>query len=274
MNPQNENRRERQLFQVNNPAFREDVYNMPSAVAGQGVATVNGAVQKTGILLAICIGVAAIGWMTATKSFAMPTAIGCMIAAFVLSLVLYFKPTQAPVLAPIYAITKGYGLGVFSFAINASILANIKATDGIKGMLLRNSIPTALAGTLLVTGVMLALYKAKVIRPTKTFQAVVLGATVAVMLMYAITFLGGMIWPALRQLPIYQASPIGIAFSVFVIGLAALNLILDFHWMEEAEENRLPKFMEWYTGWGLMVTIVWIYIEILRLLWKLVGNRN
>lgn len=261
------------MFQVSNPAFREDAYNMPSAVAGEGVSTVSGAIQKTGILLAITILMAGIGWATATSAFALPTGLGCILATFILGLVIAFKPHLAPTMSPVYSIANGYWLGVFSFMINAAILSSTK-TEGIKGMLLRNSIPTAIGGTLLVTGVMLALYKLKIIRATKTFQAVVLGATLTIGLLYAVTFFGGFIWPALRQMPIYQASPVGIAFSVFVIALAALNLILDFHWMDEAEENKLPKYMEWYTGWGLMVTIVWIYIEILRLLYKLAGSRN
>jgi len=268
------NSREKRLFHVSNPAFNERAYaGVPVATTGEA-ATVNGAVQKTGILLILTILFACLGWASATQSFGLPTAIGCLVASIVLGFVIGFGPAKAPALAPIYAVANGFWLGVASFVINEVTLRNSRGEEGVAQMIFRNAVPTAIGGTLLVTGVMLALYRAKIIRATKTFQAVVLGATVTVAGLYLVTFLGGFIWPALRQLPIYQASPIGIGFSVLVIALAAMNLILDFHWMDAAEENRLPKYMEWYTGWGLMVTIVWIYIEILRLISKIAGNRN
>ena len=260
----NDQRNQRSPFQVSNPAFKESAY-LDRAAAGEAPATAAGAVGKTGILLSIVIAMGVIGWTFGTA----PVALAAIVGALALAFWIAFRPQQAKVLSICYAVVQGFGVGYFSRLINASIAQS----ENAKALMFRGAIPVALGGTLIVTAVMLVLYRTKVIRVTETFKAVIIGATIAVGITYLITFFGGMLFPALRTLAIYQPTGIGIAFSVFVIALAAMNLILDFHWIEQAEENRCPKYMEWYTGWGLTVTIIWLYIEILRLLSKLANRR-
>jgi len=116
---------------------------------------------------------------------------------------------------------------------------------------------------------MYGLWATNIIRVTSTFVSVVLGATIGIAITYAFTLIGGMWLPGLNALPIYQSGAIGIAFSLFVVVVAALNLALDFQLVQTGIESRAPKYMEWYAGFGLMVTLVWLYISMLRLLGKL-----
>lgn len=253
-------RTQRKPFQANNPVFRESVFDSSIYGVSDISTTVEGAIAKTGILLSLVTLMGIVGYAIPNG----PIAIGAFIVTLALSLFIGFKPLMAPTLAPIHALVYGYGVGVISFVLNTAIQEAPKVSALGKG-----AIPIAIFGTLLTTGVMLTLYRTRVIRVTETFKSVILGATLAVALLYLVVFLVGFAAPGLRQMAILQPTPVGIAFSVFVVALAAFNLLLDFHWMEEAANNRLPKAFEWYTGFGLMLTIVWLYVEILKLIWKI-----
>lgn len=222
---------------------------------GEATMTVGGTMAKTGLLLAIILVTATLGWLMPMPALM----IGGFVLALICSLVAFFKPSTAPVTAPLYAVFKGYAVGVISVFSNAALIES--------GWSL--GVPVAILGTMLCLGVMLALYSSRIIKVNQTFILVVTGATIAVMATYLFTFLGGLVWPGLRDMPIYGSGPIGILFSVAVIGLAAFNLALDFHVIENGVNSRQPKIMEWHGALGLVITLVWLYLEILRLLNKL-----
>lgn len=238
-------------YRSSNPIFREGVFDSTEAVEYVGpTMTVRGAVGKTSLLLAIMVGSAAIGWNFPS----VPIAIGSFAVALVLSLVIAFVPKTAPYLAPAYAVFKGLLLGIIS-------VAYASAYNGI--------VPQAILLTTGIFLVMLSLYATKVIRVTETFRMVVAGATLGVFLTYIVCAVISIFNPGIYQLPMFQGGPIGIGFSLLVIGIAAFNLAVDFQNMTEGEESNAPKYMEWYTGFGLLVTLAWVYLEVLRLLAKL-----
>ncbi len=225
------------------------------AEAGEATMSVGGTVSKTGILLAIILVTATVGWLNPAPILMFAS----FAVAFVCSLVAFFKPATAPVTAPLYALFKGYAIGGISVFANASLIESGYSLG----------VPVAILGTLLCLGVMLGLYSSRIIKVNQTFIMVVVGATIAIAATYLFTFVGGMFFPGLRDMPIYGNGPVGILFSVAVIGLAAFNLALDFHVIENGVNSRQPKVMEWHGALGLVVTLVWLYLEILRLLQKL-----
>jgi uncharacterized YccA/Bax inhibitor family protein len=163
-----------------------------------------------------------------------------------------FKPHLARIAAPIYALAEGVVLGAISRAYS-------EAYDGI--------VLQAVGATLGVFVVMLYLYRSRVIKVNNRFRRNIMGAMMGLLAFYLVSFVLGMF----GSMPsfISDASPMGILFSVFVAGLAAMNLALDFDMIEKGVENKLPAHMEWFCALGLTVTLVWLYLEILRLLSKL-----
>lgn len=229
--------------------------NRDAAIEG-GVMTVNGTIQKTAILLGIVIMFAIPGWVYAS----LPALVICSVLLLVMSFVIAFNQTKSPTLAPIYAVIEGVFVGIFS----QFVYQQLKDTK------YGNAIPLAILGTLCTLGVMLVLYRTRIIKVTETFKAVVIGLTAAVAITYLVSMVAWLIVPNMVSgLAIYGAGPIGIGFSIFVIGLAAFNFLLDFNLIETGVQSSAPKYMEWYAAFGLMVTIVWLYLEILRLLLKL-----
>jgi uncharacterized YccA/Bax inhibitor family protein len=179
------------------------------------------------------------------------------IAGFILALVTCFKQSWAPVTAPIYALCEGLFIGGISAAYEAK-------TGGI-----------TLQAVMLTFGTfagMLFLFQGNILRATPMFMKVVIGATLGI----ALTYLLGFILSFFHvQLPIFGGGQIGIIFSLAVVVIAALNLIIDFEFIQQsAESNAAPKYMEWYAAFGLLVTVVWLYISILQLLAKLSGNNR
>lgn len=222
--------------------------------------TLSGTIQKTGLLLVMLLATAAMGWMFPSYG----GLIGGVLVTIVLGFVIGFKAHLAPVLAPIYALIEGYVVGVISIMTATSLARTAYA----------GAVPIAVAGTMITLGVMLTLYATRIIRVTETMRSVIIGLTAAVVLLYLFSFVVGLFAPAfVSAFPIYSSGPVGIAFSVIVIGIAAFNFLLDFDLIERGVGNRAPKYMEWYAGFGLLVTMVWLYIEILRLLAKLANNR-
>lgn len=250
---------ERNMFRTSNPAMNESVFEHP-VMESTDPMTLSGTIQKTGLLLVMLLATAAMGWMFPSYG----GLIGGVLVAIVLGFVIGFKAHLAPVLAPIYALTEGYVVGVISIMTATSLARTAYA----------GAVPIAVAGTMITLGVMLTLYATRIIRVTETMRSVIIGLTAAVVLLYLFSFVVGLFAPAfVSAFPIYSSGPVGIAFSVIVIGIAAFNFLLDFDLIERGVGNRAPKYMEWYAGFGLLVTMVWLYIEILRLLAKLANNR-
>ena len=235
-------------------AFEGREFAVPSA----NPMTLTGTIGKSFILIALTMATAVIGWMNPSY----PLLIGSMVGGLVVALVTVFKKEWSPFTAPIYALLEGLFVGVVSAVVTVALAKTAYA----------NAVPIAVMGTLFTFAVMLALYGTRVVRVTDTLRGVIMGATAAVAITYLFSWVASIFWSGVWDMPIYQSGFVGIAFSVIVIAIAAMNLLLDFDLIENGVKNRLPKYMEWFAGFGLLVTLVWLYIEILRLLMKL-ANR-
>jgi uncharacterized YccA/Bax inhibitor family protein len=236
----------------------EQVYGAPRSM----VATVQGTMSKTFLLLGIMSGTALWAWHAlADSQLQLGVVPVAGIAGFVLAMVTIFKPTLAPWTSPIYAAMEGVFLGA------VSQLVEMQAPQLYRGIALQAVMLTA--GTLLV---MLFLYGSRIIRVTERLKAGIIMATGALCLFYFVSFLLMMFGASVPF--IFSATRAGIGFSLFVVGLAAFNLLLDFDFIEDAARRQAPKHMEWYGAFGLILTLVWLYLELLRLLQKVAANRD
>jgi uncharacterized YccA/Bax inhibitor family protein len=250
------------LFKTSNPALGQNTFsNVARAQYGGNLIdasarmTLSGTINKTGILLLCCIATAAWTWNSFLASHnpavAMaPLAIGG-IGGFIVAMVTVFKKEWSPVTAPLYALLEGLVLGGLSAVLNVRYPGI--AIEAV----------SLTFGTLFV---MLFLYKSGLIKVTQKFRIGVIAATGGIAIFYMLEILLGFF--GINFTTVNGASAIGIAFSVFVVAIAALNLVLDFDFVEQGVTAGVPKYMEWYAGFGIMVTLVWLYLEILRLLAK------
>ncbi len=242
------------LMKTSNPVLNAKTFQGPEAVAGEAM-TIQGTVNKTGLLLICVVGTAAWTWNIYLHSrnpeSVVPLLVVGAIGGFAVALVTIFKKTWAPVTAPIYALLEGMVLGSLSAVLE-------RAYPGIAIQAVGLTF-----GTLVC---MLAAYRTGVIQATERFKLGVVAATGGIALLYIVTLVLGFF--GARMPYIHESSGIGIAFSVFVVIIAALNLVLDFDFIESGARAGAPKYMEWYSAFGLMVTLIWLYLEILRLLGK------
>lgn len=236
-----------------------------SPATGERTMTLRGSLTATGVLLMLVVAGGFVGWyltdaVPATEFTAATVDIpGWLwfvpIAALVLGLVISFKPKLAPMLSPLYSVGYGVFLGAISKAFEVQF----------EGIVLQ-----AVGATLGVAVVMLFLYATRVVRVTNKTRAVIIGATLGIMAFYLVGLVVSLFG---AEVPfINSTSGWGIVFSIVVAGIAALNLLLDFDFIERASAAGAPKYMEWYAGFGVTVTIIWLYLEILRLLAKLRSN--
>ena len=216
--------------------------------------TIEGTVNKTALSLFLLVGT---GYFTFNPIN--PAIIfTCGIGGFIVAIITVFKKQWAPITVPIYAILEGALLGGISFMYNSLY-------DGI----VTNAI-------FLTVGILLALltaYRSGIIKPTENFKLGIFAATGGIALVYFVNFIMGFFGSSMGIMQIDNASPLSIGFSIVVVIIAALNLVLDFDFIEEGAENGAPKYMEWYGAFGLLVTLIWLYLEILRLLAKLNSRR-
>lgn len=222
----------------------------------RGVMTVQGTATATGVLMVLLLAAATVGWMSvepATEGFPGIALLG-VVVGFGMVIALMFRPMWARVLAPIYALAQGFFVGVVSKFYETQ-------QEGI--------VLQAVGATLATFVVMLVLYRTNIIKVTDRFRRIVIGATLGVMLLYVVSFVIRLVAGADSVSFLSNPSAFGIAFSVFVCVLAAMNLALDFDFIERGAAARMPKGMEWYAAFGLLVTVIWLYLEILRLLSKL-----
>jgi len=211
--------------------------------------TVSGAVNKTFVLTGILLITTVFSYMFPQQIFMTGGAIG----AFGVYMLTSFKPTLAPITAPLFAVLEGLFVGTLSLVYASQF-------DGIVFQALSLTIGTLLS--------MLIVYKSGLIKVTKKFRMIVSMAVGAIMIVYIISFIGSM--SGMFSVPfIHDSTPLGIGITVFIIGIAALNLLLDFDNFEKGEQMQAPKYMEWYFGMGLLFTLVWLYVEFLRLLSKI-----
>ena len=240
---------------MSNPILNENFLSGERVLEAEPM-TINGAIQKTLILLALVVIAAFYTWSLVFSGFmdkAVILSFGGAIVGFVLALVISFtRGSTAPFLAPVYAICEGLFVGGIS-----ALFENQYA-----GLVIQ-----AVAATFAAAFSMLILYRLNLIRCTEKFRAVIFTATMSVCVVYIIQIVASFFGRSIPQ--IFTASPIGIGFSALVVLIAAFNLIVDFDFIERGSENYLPKNYEWVGAFGLTVTLVWLYLEILRLLAKL-----
>jgi uncharacterized YccA/Bax inhibitor family protein len=246
----------RGMFRTSNPALRDDLFRgMGGTLAAPGTTmTVQGAVNKTASLLLLLMFSAAATWVLIDPAGNTPLLIGTALVGFVIAMATIFRPRWSPYTAPVYALVEGVFLGMISEAYETAF--------ELPGIVLQ-----AVGATVAVFAAMLFLYKARIIRVTQRFRAVVLSATLGIALFYLVSIVLSLF--GVRVPFINDASPIGILISVVIVGVAALNLVLDFDFIERGAQAGAPRYMEWYGAFGLLVTLVWLYLELLRLLSKL-----
>jgi len=250
------------LFKTANPALGQNTFSdfQNSQTGGSMVdaaqrMTLSGTINKTGILLLCAVATAAWTWnsfmQTHDLSFAGPAIMIGVIGGLIFGVITSFKRQWSPVTAPIYALLEGLFLGAFSAMMELRF-------PGI-----------AIQSVALTFGTcfcMLLAYRSGMIRATQRFTVGVIAATGGIALLYFASMILGFFHV---QIPgIFGSGPIGILFSLGVVVIAALNLILDFSFVEEGAAHGAPKYMEWYSAFALMVTLVWLYLEVLRLLSK------
>ncbi|MFH1665684.1 MAG: Bax inhibitor-1/YccA family protein [Candidatus Omnitrophota bacterium] len=233
-----------------NPALRGDIFKDTAASGGAGAMTIQGTVNKT--LLLLMLTVISATWVWGNPAGLMPLMVPAAILGFITALVTIFKKEWAGITAPAYALLEGVFLGGISALFEAAYPGIV-----IQAVLLT-------FGTLFC---LLVAYKSGLIKVTENFKLGVVAATGAIALIYIVSIIVGFFGV---QMPlIHSSGPVGIIFSLIVVCIAALNLVLDFDFIEKGEEAGAPKYMEWYGAFGLMVTLIWLYLEMLRLLSKL-----
>lgn len=243
-----------------NPALRDDIFSgMGYGSSLSNTMTVQGTVNKTGILLACTLVAAFYTWslfFSGSAAAVQGWMMGGMIIGLITAMVTIFKQTWAPYTAPVYALAEGFFLGGVSAFFEQSYPGIAMQAIGL---------------TFGVMGCLLMLYKSGVIQVTEKFRMGVFAATGAIALVYLVSFVLSFFS---ISVPLIHSSGIGgIIFSLVVVGVAALNLVLDFDFIERGEARGAPKYMEWYAAFGLMVTLIWLYLELLRLLAKMRDNR-
>lgn len=218
--------------------------------------TIGGVGRSTGVLFAVLLAAAIFGWGAVDSGGTSPTVPGwllpAVLAALVVAIATVFRPKWAPWSAPIYAAIEGAFLGAISHVYDALF-------DGI--------VVQAVLATGVTFAVMLTLYVTRTIRVTERMRSIIVGATMAIFAFYMLSIVLSLFGTSVPL--VWDSGALGIGFSLVIIAVAAFNLMLDFDLIERGSAAGMPEYMNWYAAFGLLVTIVWLYLEILRLLAKL-----
>jgi uncharacterized YccA/Bax inhibitor family protein len=244
-----------------NPALNSTTFTDIARLSDPSQAmTIQGTVNKTLLMLILVLVPASWIWniflTSGNPQAIMPWLIGGTVGGFIVALITIFKKQWSPVTAPLYSVLEGFALGGISAFFEARF----------PGIVIQ-----AVALTFGTLFCLLLAYKSGIIRATENFKLGVVAATGGIALIYVATLILGFFGISMPY--IHESGIIGIGFSVFVVIIAALNLVLDFDFIENGTQSGAPKFMEWYAAFGLMVTLIWLYLEILRLLSKLRSRR-
>jgi len=241
-------------FRSGNPALNKNTFKGLETTTSNTM-TIDGTINKTSIALIILLLSSYYTYSTSNTGFIL---IG-LIAGIILAIATIFKKTWAPITVPLYAACEGLALGGIS-SIYESMYAGI--------------VQQAVFLTIGIFAALLFAYKTNIIKATENFKLGVFAATGGIAVIYFISFIMSFFGNGLAIMNIQNASLMSIGFSLFVVIIASLNLVLDFDFIEEASEMGVPKYMEWYATFGLLITLIWLYLEILRLLAKLQSRRN
>jgi uncharacterized YccA/Bax inhibitor family protein len=238
-----------------NPALTADSFR-DFGVPASEVMTVSGTVNKTALSLVILVATASFTWSSTAEGAISGWTLAGVFGGLIVAIVTVFKKEWAPITAPLYAALEGLALGGISAVFELRY-------PGI--------VSQAVFLTFGTLGALLLAYRSGLIRATENFKLGVFAATGGIALVYLLSFVLGFFG---IQIPLIHSNGLfGILFSVFVVVIAALNLVIDFDFIEEGAERGAPRYMEWYAAFGLLVTLVWLYLEILRLLSKLQSRR-
>ena len=250
----------RLVMRSSNPALKENTFTGVRAAAGEPAMTLQGTATKSLLLIILTVFSASFTWnavASGNTAILGPATIVGGLGGFIVALITVFKPKVSPYTGPIYAVLEGLLLGGISSMYN----------QRFQGLPLQ-----AVALTFGVFIAFLIVYRMGLIRATERFRLGVVAATGGIMVMYLLSFVLGFF--GVRMNFLHDSSPLSIGISLVIVAVAALNLVLDFDFIERGVEQRAPKFMEWYAAFGLLVTLVWLYLEMLRLLAKLQGRRS
>jgi len=244
-----------------NPALNSKTFTNVARISDLSRSmTIQGTVNKTLLMLILVLIPAAWTWNlffnSGNPATVMPWLIGGTIGGFIVALITIFNKQWAIVTAPLYSVLEGFAIGGISASFEAEF----------PGIVIQAV--TLTFGTLFC---LLLVYKSGLIKATENFKLGVVAATGGIALIYIITLLLGFF--GMRVPYIHDSGMIGIGFSVLVVFIAALNLVLDFDFIESGASSGAPKFMEWYAAFGLMVTLIWLYLEMLRLLAKILSRK-
>jgi len=232
-----------------NPALTSKIFLELGRADTANAMTIQGTVNKTGLALLLLMASATLTWNS-------PEASGLIwvgaLGGFIVALITIFNKTAAPYTVPVYAVLEGLFLGGISRIFESM-------NPGI--------VQQAVFLTFGTLGALLLAYRSGLIKATENFKLGVTAATGGIAFVYLVSIVMGFF--GIHFSMIHSSGPMGILFSAFVVVIAALNLVMDFDFIEEGAENGAPKYMEWYAAFGLLVTLIWLYLEILRLLAKL-----
>ena len=250
-----------ELFKSGNPALNEKFFQKSLQVDQSEVMTERGTLNKFGLLFLLVLASSSFTWSAFYQGKnVLPWIIGSAIVGLILALVISFRPRLSAYLVPVYGLVEGVFVGGISAYYN---FAFAETAPGI--------VMQAVGLTFGVVIAMYLLYRFRIIKATQKFKAIVFTATAGIALFYllgiVLRFFG------IQMVMIHESTMLGIGFSLFVVAIAALNLIIDFDMIENGVAMGAPKYMEWFGAFGLLVTIVWLYIEILRLLSKFSGRK-
>lgn len=251
------------LFQSDNPTLSQKIFSRSLDQSDAGVMTVRGSIGKFGFLLFMVLAAASYTWYLYynNQQQTMTTLMWVGIIGGLISvLAICFKPTLAPYLSPAYGILEGLFLGAISAVLNDAF------SEKYPGLVMQ-----AVGLTFGVALAMFLLYNFRVIKATEKFKSTIFAATAGIAIFYVITLLLRVFGVNIPFM--YDSSLLGIGISLFIVAIAALNLIIDFDMIEKGAEMGAPKYMEWYGAFGLLVTMIWLYIEILKLLSRFAGRK-
>jgi len=237
-------------YRSKNPALNSKIFNESLARDSSDVMTIQGTVDKTAMALSILLVAGYFGY----TSFSPVIMWGGFIVGFIVAIITIFKKTWAPYTVPIYAVLEGFALGGISFFYNSLY----------EGIVLQS-----ITITVCILLSLLFVYRAKIIKATENFKLGVFAATGGIFLIYVVDLIMSFFGTGISVLNIENSSNPSILFSLGVVVIASLNLVIDFDFIEEGAEKGAPKYMEWYGAFGLLITLVWLYLEILRMLAKI-----
>jgi len=249
-----------------NPVLSEKIFRTNQATsASTGTMTVKGTATKSLVLILMILAGAMYTWKIAYEAInpasLQPWMWGGVIGGFIVAMIISFKPIWAQYLAPVYAVLEGLFLGAISAVFSQAFATT---APGI--------VMNATLLTILTAVVMLIIYRTNLIKVDGKFARIMSIAIGAIALYYIVSMVLSMFGVNLTML--HNSGPLSIGISLVIIGVAAFSLLMDFEFIVRASESGAPKYMEWYGAFGLMVTLVWLYLEILKILAKFAGNRE